>query len=153
MMESDLQSMVHDNRKISIKLECLTTKELGAQGFTTAQAYILLYILDHPDGTSLTDIHQDLGVSMASLSSILKRLRTAGYVRTEQCPGDDRRKLLFGTAKGEDVREFLQQAISRSCRQVFDGFSTPEISELDRMQKKMLFNLSKYAQNQQQEVL
>lgn len=152
-MEPDLKSMVHDNRKISIQLECLTTKELGAQGFTTAQAYVLLYILEHPDGTFLTDIHQELGVSMASLSSILKRLKSAGYVRTEQCPGDDRRKLLFGTDKGKNAWDFLQQAITRSCSQVFDGFSAPEISELDRMQKKMLFNLSKYAQNQQQEVL
>lgn len=72
------------------------------------QAHILQYILRHREhGTSLTAIHRDFGYSMATLSGMLKRLREKGYIRTETCAVDDRRKLLYPTEKGVQVQEFL----------------------------------------------
>ena len=66
----------------------------------------------------------------------------------ENSPDDDRKKLLFPTEQALQVQEFLEEAFQNSCDQVFDGFSDPEIREFDRMQKKILGNLSKYGKNQ-----
>ena len=104
---------------------------------------MLLFILNHAEeGTSLTDIHQEFGYSMAAISSLLKRLREKGYVRVEHCREDDRRKLLFGTEKGEQVREFLDCAICTAQEQLCCGFSPEELNVLEQMQQKMLGNLS-----------
>ena len=142
-MEIDRSELVRDNRQISFQLEHAASRALAQKGLTGIQGHMLLYILAHSEGgTSLTDIHRDMGYSMAALSGIVKRLREKDYVRVEPCAQDDRRKLLFGTGKGEEVREFLDRAIAQAQDRIYEGFSPEELAALDRMQKRMLWNLS-----------
>ena len=153
-METDRSAMVRDNRQISIQLELLANRVMAQKGLTTIQAHMLLYILAHSaQGTSLTDIHREFGYSMAALSGLVKRLREKGYVRVEPCVQDDRRKLLFGTRKGEELREFLDRTILRAQDQLYREFSAQELAELDRLQKKMLHNLSELTQSDCKEEL
>ena len=153
-METDRSAMVRDNRQISIQLELLANRVMAQKGLTTIQAHMLLYILAHSaQGTSLTDIHREFGYSMAALSGLVKRLREKGYVRVEPCVQDDRRKLLFGTRKGEEVRDFLDRTILRAQDQLYREFSAQELAELDRLQKKMLRNLSELTQSDCKEEL
>ena len=153
-METDRGAMVRDNRQISIQLELLANRVMAQKGLTTIQAHMLLYILAHSaQGTSLTDIHREFGYSMAALSGLVKRLREKGYVRVEPCVQDDRRKLLFGTRKGEEVRDFLDRTILRAQDQLYREFSAQELAELDRLQKKMLRNLSGLTQSDCKEEL
>lgn len=79
---------------------------------------------------------------MAALSSMVKRLKEKGYVRVEQCAGDDRRKLLFATEKAKEVEEFLCHTTRQIRQRLYSCFSQEELSTLDRLQKKMLSNLS-----------
>ena len=142
-MGEDLRRMARKNRQISIQLELLANRALAQTGITAVQADVLLFILNlAEEGTSLTDIHQAFGYSMAAISSLLKRLREKGYVRVEHCREDDRRKLLFGAEKGEQVREFLDCAICTAQEQLCCGFSPEELNVLEQMQQKMLGNLS-----------
>ena len=153
-METDRSAMVRDNRQISIQLELLANRVMAQKGLTTIQAHMLLYILAHSaQGTSLTDIHREFGYSMAALSGLVKRLREKGYVRVEPCVRDDRRKLLFGTRKGEEVREFLDLTLLRAQDQLYREFSAQELAELDRKKKKMLHNLSVLTQSDCKEEL
>ena len=153
-METDRNAMVRDNRQISIQLELLANRVMAQKGLTTIQAHMLLYILAHSaQGTSLTDIHREFGYSMAALSGLVKRLREKGYVRVEPCVQDDRRKLLFGTRKGEEVRDFLDRTILRAQDQLYREFSAQELAELDRLQMKMLHNLSELTQSDCKEEL
>ena len=154
VVETDRSAMVRDNRQISIQLELLANRVMAQKGLTTIQAHMLLYILAHSaQGTSLTDIHREFGYSMAALSGLVKRLREKGYVRVEPCVQDDRRKLLFGTRKGEEVRDFLDRTILRAQDQLYREFSAQELAELDRLQKKMLRNLSELTQSDCKEEL
>ena len=153
-METDRSAMVRDNRQISIQLELLANRVMAQKGLTTIQAHMLLYILAHSaQGTSLTDIHREFGYSMAALSGLVKRLREKGYVRVEPCVQDDRRKLLFGTRKGEEVRDFLDRTILRAQDPLYREFSAQELAELDRLQKKMLRNLSELTRSDCKEEL
>ena len=153
-MALDRGQLMRDNRQISIQLELLANRVMAQKGLTTIQAHMLLYILAHSaQGTSLTDIHREFGYSMAALSGLVKRLREKGYVRVEPCVQDDRRKLLFGTRKGEEVRDFLDRTILRAQDQLYREFGAQELAELDRLQKKMLHNLSELTQSDCKEEL
>ena len=153
-VDVDRSMMIQENRQISIQLELLANRVMAQKGLTTIQAHMLLYILAHSaQGTSLTDIHREFGYSMAALSGLVKRLREKGYVRVEPCVQDDRRKLLFGTRKGEEVRDFLDRTILRAQDQLYREFSAQELAELDRLQKKMLHNLSELTQSDCKEEL
>lgn len=47
-----------------------------------------------------------------------------------------------GTEEGRRLKRFLEQVIARSEALLYRGFSTGELEDLDRLQKKMLRNLS-----------
>ena len=146
-MEIDRSELIRVNRQINIQIERAANQIIAQKGLTGIQAHLLLYILAHSErGTSLTDIHREFGYSMAALSGLVKRLREKDYVRAEPCARDDRKKLLFGTEKGAQVREFLDSAILQAQNRLYDGFSQEELAALDRLQKKMLRNLSAWKQ-------
>lgn len=152
-MESDRTVMMQENRQIHIQIEQMGNRAMAQKGLTAIQAQVLLYILNHAEqGVSLTDIHREFRYSMAALSELVKRLREKNYVRVERCARDDRRKLLLGTEKGKEVRAFLDRAISETQDQLYSGFSREELAVLDRLQKKMLRNLSAMTQNFKKEV-
>ena len=152
-MKTDRRRLALANRRISIRTELLTDRLVSRAGLTAAQAHMLFFILRHSaKGTSLTDIHREFGFSKATLCRILKQLRQMGYVRAEPCARDDRRKLLFGTRKGEAVQETLDRLICSSQDQLYSGFSQEELTTLDRLQKKMLRNLSALMQQDSKEV-
>ena len=146
-MDVDRNQLVRDNRQINIQLEQAANRAMAQKWLTGIQAHLLLYILAHSErGISLTDIHREFGYSMAALSSLVKRLREKDYVRAEPCAQDDRRKLLFGTGKGEEVRDFLDRTILQAQDRLYSGFSPADLAALDRLQKKMLENLSTWRQ-------
>ena len=149
MATGNRESLVRDNRRISIQIERLATEALAGHDLTAMQANMLQYILCHSDrGTSLTAIHREYGYSMAALSGMLKRLRRKGYVRVEPCDDDDRRKLLFGTEQSEALQEDLNRSMRATEQQLYDCFTPEELADLDRLQKKILRNLSALKETQ-----
>ena len=146
-MEVDRNEISRDNRRISVQLQQQADRLMAQKGLTAVQARLLLYILDHSeDGISLTEVHREFGYSMAALSSLVKRLKEKGYVQRVPGARDDRKKILYGTKKGEEVREFLNRSFFRAQDQLYSGFSQEELSMLDRLQKKILRNLAALTQ-------
>ena len=142
-MELDRTMLARANRQIGIQMEQRANREMAGQALTAAQGHALLYILEHSrDGTSLTQIHDALGCSKAALSPILKQLRKKDYIRVVPCDGDERRKLLFGTEKGRQMKAFLDRAFQASCDRLFRGFTPGELAQLAGMQRRMLRNLA-----------
>ena len=143
MQDTDFDVLVRDVRHIVIQLEALANQSVARSGLTGVQAYLLLYILHRSGkGTSLTEIQRELRYSKSTLSATVKRLRDMGYVRIVSYAGDDRRKILFATGKGEEIREFLEQSVSEVHHRLYGGFSGTELDTLSGMQKRMLRNLS-----------
>ena len=139
-------------RQICVQTERLVNRVLDREKLTAVQAYILRYILyRNQRGTSLTEIHKAFGCSMATLSSVVKRLREKGYVRTECCAGDDRCKLLFATEKGQRVHADLDSTICAAEQRIYGCFSTEELLTLDRLQQKLLKNLVSLIKSAQKE--
>ena len=146
--------IIRDNRLICIQMELLANQSMSPAALTAVQAHILQYILRHREhGTSLTAIHRDFGYSMATLSGMLKRLRDKGYIRTETCAVDDRRKLLYPTEKGVQVQEFLDDTIRAIEGEMYSCFSPEELATLDCLQKKMLHHLADLIQQRQKEAI
>ncbi|WP_294550712.1 MarR family transcriptional regulator [uncultured Pseudoflavonifractor sp.] len=153
MMEMDAGRLLRDGRWLCIQAEQCIGRRLASTGLTAAQAQILLCLLDRDgQGTLLTEIHRAFGYSMATLSSMVKRLREKGYIRVERCKEDDRRRLLFATEAARRLRPTLEATIQGVHSQLYHGFSQKELFTLDRLQRKLLQNLSALtAQHQKEE--
>ena len=142
-MTLDRGRLIQDGRQICIGLDQLANSILAGADITAVQALTLLYILQNAEeGVSVTSLHLASGHSKATVSRLVKRLWEKGYVSLEPSREDRRQRLLYGTREGRQLRAFLEQSISRSEERLYRGFSAGELEELDRLQKKMLLNLS-----------
>lgn len=135
--------LARDSRQICIQMERLANCYLAGADVTGVQAQMLLYLLRQGEtGASVTDLHQASGYSKATISNLVKRLREKGYVRAEPFQGDDRRRQLFTTEKGRRLEELLMTAVRSVEDTLYQEFSPEELSTLDRLQKRMLQNVS-----------
>lgn len=142
-MDIDREALLRDGRRILRQWQGKADRAVAGRQVSGAQACLLRYILDcGEDGTTAADLRQVFGSSSATLSRLLKRLRAAGYVRVTGCPGDGRRRMLTGTERAENLRPFIDDSIARTLEQLYRGLSQRELAQLDRIQKKMLRNLS-----------
>ena len=139
MMEAIL---LEDMRKISLGIETKLNKMMTQLGLTASQGYVLIYILEHASqGISSTQLHRKLGVSRATVSGLLKKLRTKGYLEFQDCEHDNRLKMIFVTKQGTELREILKQNIMRASGVIFADFSKNEVETMNELQQKILENL------------
>ena len=152
MTEMEAGRLLRDGRWLCIQAEQCAGRRLASTGLTAAQAQILLALLDRGgQGALLTQFHQAFGYSMPTLSCMVKRLREKGYIRAEHCCEDDRRRLLFATEAARQLRPELERIIGAVHRQLYDGFSPEDLDTLDRLQQKLLRNLSPLMEETQKE--
>lgn len=72
-------------------------------GLTYPQ-YLVLLALWQQDGMTVKRIGEEIGLDSGTLSPLLKRLETAGYVGRQRDPGDERQVIVSLTAKGRDLK-------------------------------------------------
>ena len=151
-MTLDRRRLILDGRQIGIGLDQLVNRSLSQADISGVQALTLLYILQNAEeGVSVTSLHLASGHSKATISRLVKRLWEKGYVSLEPSCEDGRQRLLYGTHEGRQLKAFIEQSIASSEAQLYRGFSMAELTELERLQNKMLGNLSMSAEPVQKE--
>ncbi len=68
----------------------------------TYPQFVVMMALWHNNGASLTETANSVGLSKGTLTPILRKLETAGYIRRELVCGNDRTKSMILTKKGRD---------------------------------------------------
>lgn len=87
-------------KKINIDLELRLEKTLSTQNMSGTQVYLLVYILrHHPGGSYISEMCREIGISKATLSVLVKKLREKGYLYFQENPGDVRKKKVLPTEK------------------------------------------------------
>jgi DNA-binding MarR family transcriptional regulator len=112
-------------------LEHATTRTIEALGVSPAQLTTLHYVAKHA-GCSFTDVANLLDVAKSAVTSMVRRMETAGLLRREPNANDGRGSLLFLTAKGESVRVQAQPLMRRLNAELMEGFSAPEAETILR---------------------
>ena len=87
-------------RKISLDLTAQIELCFKSENMSGIQAYFMVYILrHHPEGTYLTELSHEIGVSKSTLSALIKKLREKGYLYFQENPCDVRKKKVLPTEK------------------------------------------------------
>ena len=119
------------------------------------QVYLLVYILrHHPEGTYLTELCHEIGVSKPTLSALIKKLREKDYLYFQENPEDIRKKKVLPTEKLlNEGEEFLQKA-RRMEAEIYSVFDGKEKEQLWKLEQKLLKQLSGMEHNEnRQEVI
>ncbi len=126
-------------KKLCLSTESALDKRMCREKLTASQCYLLYYIWTcHPKGTFITSLHKELGVSMATISGCVKRLRQKGYFMVEVCAADERQKKLVPTDKLKKISGKLKTAIESAENSVYGNLSEQERELLFGLEQKAL---------------
>jgi DNA-binding MarR family transcriptional regulator len=94
---------------------------LEALGLTYPQ-YLVMIVLWEEDGQTVGQIGQRLLLDSSTLTPLLKRLESAGYVRRERDPADERQVRIRLTDSGQELhRQALKIPTAMVCACGKDG--------------------------------
>ncbi len=109
---------------------------------TQSQCYILRYLfMKGEKELCATDIHMVLGISKASISTLLKGLKQEGYLTMISDPEDDRKKQIRLTKKAYEMEERIDYGFAQMQEMMLKGISQNDRMVLERCLKQMSKNL------------
>lgn len=130
-------------KKIGLDLTSQLEFYLGDQEMSGVQAYFMVYILrHHPEGTYLTELCREIGLSKSTLSAILKKVRKAGYILFREEPEDIRKKKILPTDKLRAEDEQLLRKADRMESELFSVLDQQEKALLWKLERKLLLHLT-----------
>ena len=112
--------IAHWNKKYTTKTVLL--KKLDEMGLTGHQAEVLGFMYANPELDTVSQLSAELLVSKGSLSLMLSKLESGGFVQKNAAKGaDDGRKVYVTlTEKGRSSVEEVRETMVNSASDVFD---------------------------------
>lgn len=133
-------------KKLNLAVECAINRKTAQVGLTAAQGDILLFLMNRKrEGESdirPLDLCHETGISKAGISSLLKKLRTKGYLVLEPDPLDERQKHIRLTGQVEDLHLQIEEEVNRMIGKLFQNFTDEEAHTLERLLNKMYLTLN-----------
>lgn len=143
MQESfQAEELLMQMKKVSIELEVRLERALRHGDMSGVQVYFAVYLLrHHPGGTYITELSREMGISKATLSVLVKRLREKGYLYFEQQAGDIRRKRIMPAGKLKEEQDLLLEKVINLENEVCGGLDSMEKEQLYILEQKILKQL------------
>ena len=145
-MEEDFRTerQLYLMRRISLNLTEQLELNLKNGNISGIQVYFLVYILrHHPEGTYLTELCREIGVSKSTLSVLIKKLRIEGYLCFQENPEDIRKKKVLPTEKlNAEKEQFLQKALQAE-KEICGALDGREWEQLCMLEQKLLAQLAR----------
>lgn len=130
-------------KKVNLGIESSVNTMMASKGITAAQCDVLAYLLSSKKpGLYATDIHQNLGISRAAVSALLKKMKNRGLLAFRSDPADERQKQILLTEEAGRFQADLDQCMERTVMKLYQGFTVEETQHLQELLQKMWDNLS-----------
>lgn len=138
------EELIYFMKKIGLDLAALMDCCLRKDELSGIQVYFLVYLLrHHSEGTYLTELCRETGMSKATLSALIKKLREKDYLYFRERPEDIRKKEVLPTKKLlEESEEFFIKTRQMED-EVCGALSQEEKMQLWGLEQKVLAQLMK----------
>ena len=140
--------------KIGKKSDGYIIEQLKEQQFPVPQNHIHLFYLLPEDGTPLyfKDIAAEWQISKSSLSDIITRYSSLGFIKKDGHCEDKRHVRISITEKARPLKKTLDDLESRFLAEIFRGFSQKEKEAFETQTDKVLNNIKRLLENRNNEV-
>lgn len=129
-------------KQLSISLEQYQKSNMQSLDLSPAQALILSYLLTRKDRLPVAaNLQEDLGISRATISMHLKKLRQLGYIQTEVVSADNRKKEIILTQKAYNIEEELKSLQTQQEECLGRGIPEKYMDKLEENLQTMLSNI------------
>lgn len=152
-MNDDLsgENLLFMIKKICLNLSAQMEQRLKNKDITGVQVYFLVYILrHHPQGTCLTELCREIGVSKATISTLLKKMREKEYLYFYEDPDDVRKKRILPTARLIAEGEELRQKTDRLEEEICSILNGKEKKDLWKLENKLIGQFAVMGENKKE---
>lgn len=105
-------------------------RSLSGMAVTQAEAHVLAQL--HRGGsTSIGDLHREFGHKRSTLTSVIDRLESRGFVRREVNPSDRRSFVVHLTRSGAAAARRVNAALASLAAEVAAGVSRRDVQGLE----------------------
>ena len=138
------EELIYFMKKIGLDLAALMDCCLRNDELSGIQVYFLVYLLrHHSEGTYLTELCRETGMSKATLSALIKKLREKDYLYFRERPEDIRKKEVLPTKKLLEESEKFFIKTRQMEDEVCGALSQEEKMQLWGLEQKVLAQLMK----------
>lgn len=116
-------------------------QEHGVDAFNGAQGRIL-FVLWQEDGIPISDLSDKTGLAKTTLTSMLDRLESSGYLRRVPDAGDRRKVVIRLTEAARALQADYDQVSARMNGLFYAGFADEEIIAFETALARILQNLT-----------
>ena len=110
----------------------------------------IMFALWQADGISINELAKKTQLKKSTLTSMLDRLETAGYLKRQRSKTDRRKILVKRTAKDKNLESRYVELSQELTRIYYKGFSKTEIDRFENDLAKILDNLTDYEAEMQE---
>lgn len=122
--------------RLSYTMNRLLDQELRQEGLSMAY-WRVMAVLDFNDSASVNEMAEYAMIQQSTLSRMLQRMETEGYVEYRRIKSDRRVRHIHLTAKGRKKYNTVRDITLRHVRRIVSGFSKSERSQLMKFIKRM----------------
>lgn len=140
---TDEYTILKSIKKLNMDIDNALNESINMYNLTASQCDILRYLIIHKDEkVCSTDIHSKLGISRASVSVTLKKLRNGNFIVFKSVPYDERVKYILLTEKAVKIQENIEKCFNNLIGAIYKDFSEEEKDKLYILIKKMIENVN-----------
>lgn len=125
-------------KMLNTAIERIMNREMSDLGLTYTQTTIIAYLIENSESdVCQKDIEYNLGLTHPTVSSILSRMESNGWITTNIMPSDHRYKKIMLTDKARNLSGEINPKYQKVKEKLFEGVS-PAQRELMNVTIKMI---------------
>ena len=131
-------------KQLDISLDHYGREKIENGELTQSQFFMLNYLIAQEEHQyHATDIHLNIGISKAAISSNLKSLKQKGYLRLVAAPGDDRKKQIVLSQKAYSAAGMMKASLKKHQTCLCHGISQQNLKILEDSLNIMIANIKR----------
>ena len=132
-------------KKLHFLLEQIMNRKLQELDLTNAQGHAIGYLTHAPEPPCARDIESTFGLSHATVSGILSRMESKGFIEVRPDPQDRRVKRICLLGKGTACSQSITRHVDE-CEQIMtEGFTEEELAQFRSYLSRAISNLEQSA--------
>lgn len=141
VIETDVH-LSHSFKKLHCLMEQAINRRLLELDLTTAQGYVIGYLTHAAEPPCARDLEVSFGLSHATVSGILSRMESKGFIALEPDPKDRRVKRICLLEKGKACSRDIWDHIQQTEQLMSRGFTAEEQAAFRSFLSRAIQNLS-----------
>lgn len=134
----------HAFKKLHFLLEQIMNRKLQELELTNAQGYVIGFLTHTPEAPCAKDLETTYGLSHATVSGVLSRMESKGFIEFRADPRDRRVKRIHLRDKGTACSKGIAGHIEETEQIMMHGFTEEELEQFRSYLGRAIGNLEQH---------